>query len=298
MRLFKKRKKKKRPFSPPPLVRKQSYFKKYCSPGKRKRWYKKNRKDLWFKFRVRRTIRFLSRLHIPFKIPDFVRWVLVDFLRGKGSKHWGIYCYVANPGEGKTISMVAHMERQIRAIGRDKLYIATNFHYAHEDAEINHWVDMIKAARAAMLHGKYCIIAMDEVHITFDSTDWKSFPPEMMQLLSFNRKYDLQFICSSQRYERIPKKICGIANYVVLCVNTMGFDRHFKNYYYDINDYEASFSGKRKRAQFIRTFVTGDDFYALYDTKRQVDRMVADAEAEKDKRREAFDLLFGEKTGD
>ncbi len=294
MKWFKKSKAKKRqPYVPPILERKAVYFSGCSSYSKRKKWYKSNRKDLWFKLRLRRLIRALVKPKIPFKMLDFVRWMVVDFLRGKGNKHWGIYCYVANPGEGKTISMVAHMERQIKEIGRDNLFIATNFHYAREDAEITDWVEMIRLARFARDHGKYCILAMDEIHVTFDSTDWKSFPPEMMQLLSFNRKYDLQFICSSQRFERIPKKIVGISNYVVLCQNTLGADRHFKNFYYNTNDYEAGFDGKRKHANFIRTFVTGDDFYALYDTKRQVDRMLADAEAEKDKRKEAFDILFG-----
>lgn len=290
---LKRKKKKKQVYIPPLYERKEAYFKNHTSFRKRKRWYKKNRKGLWLRFKFKRAIRWLSNRRIRFKMLDFVRWVLVDILRGKGRKHWGIYCYVANPGEGKTISMVAHMERQIKELGRENLYIATNFHYAREDASIEHWVDMIKSAKFAIEHGKYCILAMDEVHITFDATDWKSFPPEMMQLLSFNRKYDLQFICSSQRFERIPKKIVGIANYVVLCKNTLGLDRHFKNYYYDINDYEQNFVGKRSRANFIRTFVTGDDFYKLYDTKRQVERMMCDAEKEKDKRKEAFELLFG-----
>lgn len=277
----------------PLLWRKELYFKDHASVRARKRWYKKNRPGLWLRFRLSRSIRFLSGIRVPFKTLDFGRWILVDILRGKNRKHWGIYCYVANPGEGKTISMVAHMERQIKEIGRENIYIATNFHYAREDAPIGHWVDMIKAAQFALAHGKYCLLAMDEVHVTFDSTDWQSFPPEMMQLLSFNRKYDLQFICSSQRFERIPKKIVSIANYIVLCKNTWGLDRHFKDYYFNVNDYEAHFSGQRKRADFIRTFVASDAIYELYDTKRQVDRMVADAQAEKDKRKEAFELLFG-----
>lgn len=288
-----KKKRKKAPYIPPLLERKAAYFATEPSLKKRKKWYKKNRRGMCLRLKIRRSIALLAAPRIPFKLLDFARWVLVDILRGKGKHHWGIYCYVANPGEGKTISMVAHMERQIKAVGRENLYIATNFHYAKEDATIEHWVDMIKAAKFALDHGKYCILAMDEVHVTFDSTDWKSFPPEMMQLLSFNRKYDLQFICSSQRFERIPKKIVSIANYIVLCKNTMGLDRHFKNYYFNTNDYEKQFAGKRSRSDFIRTFVTSDDFYALYDTKRQVDRMVADAEAEKDKRQEAFELLFG-----
>lgn len=277
------------------LDRKAAFFTSHKRFRQRKKWYFRAYKSRNYKFKLklRRLIRRLASLDIRFKALDFIRWVVVDILRGKGGKHWGIYCYVANPGEGKTISMVAHMERTIKELGRESLYIATNFHYAHQDAEIGHWVDMIKAAKFALDHGKYCVLAMDEVHITFDATDWKNFPPEMMQLLSFNRKYDLQFLCSSQRYERIPKKIVGISNYTVLCENTLGLDRHFKDYYYDTNDYESRFTGKKKHAQFIKTFVAGDDLYALYDTKRQVDKMVADAEAEKDKRQEAFDLLFG-----
>ena len=277
----------------PLLRRKELYFADHPSARARKRWFRKNRRGLWLRFRLRRAISCLEKLRLPGKSLDCVRWVIIDVLRGKNRKHWGIYCYVANPGEGKTISMVAHMERQIKEIGRENLYIVTNFHYAREDASIGHWVDMIKAAQFALAHGKYCLIAMDEVHVTFDSTDWQSFPPEMMQLLSFNRKYDLQFICSSQRFERIPKKIVSIANYVVLCKNTWGLDRHFKDYYFNVNDYEARFAGQRKRADFIRTFVAGDNLYALYDTRRQVDRMVADAQVEKDKRKEAFELLFG-----
>lgn len=290
-----KSKKKKVPAELPFLEQKAAYFMQHRSIRQRKRWYFKTYRSKSFKFKchLRCRTRWLAALPIRFKVLDFIRWVIVDILRGKGSKHWGIYCFVANPGEGKTISMVAHMERAIKELGRENLYIATNFYYARQDFEIGHWVDMIRAAKIAMEHGKYCIIAMDEVHITFDASDWKSFPPEMMQLLSFNRKYDLQFLCSSQRYERIPKKIVGISNYTVLCENTLGLDRHFKDWYYDTNDYEARFSGKKKNAQFVKTFVASDYIYSLYDTKRQVDKMVSDAEQEKDKRQEALDLLFG-----
>lgn len=279
----------------PFLERKAEYFKAHTSVRARKRWYFKNyrEKDFKFKVKLRCFIRRLASMEVRFKTLDFIRWVVIDILRGKGDKHWGIYCFVANPGEGKTISMVAHMERSIHELGRENLYIATNFYYAHQDAAIEHWVDMIKAAKIAMTHGKYCILAMDEVHITFDATDWKNFPPEMMQLLSFNRKYDLQFLCSSQRYERIPKKIVGISNYTVLCENTLGLDRHFKDWYYDTNDYESRFTGKKKHAQFVKTFIASDYVYSLYDTKRQVDKMVSNAETEKDKRQEAFNLLFG-----
>lgn len=275
------------------LEEKAAYFASHPRAWSRKRWYYRNHKGYWLKLKLRRLVAFLVSRKVSFLPLDLLRWLLVDFLRGKGSKHWGIYCYVANPGEGKTLSMVAHMERTVKDVGRGNIFIATNFHYVRQDMQITHWSDMVRAAKIAMDHGQYCILSMDEIHITFDKSDWKSFPPEMLSLLSFNRKYDLQFLCSSQRLDRIPSKVVGISNYVVLCRNIWGLDRLFENWYFATSEYDAKFNGKRSSANFVRTYVAGDDLYALYDTKKQIETMLVDAEAEKDKRQEAFDLLFG-----
>lgn len=274
------------------LEEKELYFRKHASVRAKKKWYKEHCKFLWFRFRLRRTIRFLVGLKVPGKFLDTVRWVIIDFLRAKPEKFWGIYAYVALPGEGKTLSMVAHMER-VRKSLNGNVFIATNFYYKYQDMAITHWLDMIKASKFALKHGKHCIIAIDEIHTTFDASDWKSFPPEMLSLLSFNRKYGMKFICSSQIYDRIPKKVRDISNYTVLCKNTLGLDRHFKNYYYNTLDYESKFAGKRAKADFVRTFVADDYLYSLYDTLAQVDKMTADAEQEQDLKRQAFEILFG-----
>ena len=84
---------------------------------------------------------------------------------------------------------------------------------------------------------------MDEIHITFDSTDYKDFPAEMLSVLSFCRKYSMQFLCSAQIYERIPKKIRDIANFTVVCKNIGHLDRLFRDYYYEKNSYEKDIAG-------------------------------------------------------
>lgn len=257
-----------------------------------KQWYKQNRQDLWFKVRLRRKIRFLTELNVRFKFPSVVRWILVDFLRAKPRKFWGIYQFVALPGEGKTLSMVAHMERVRKELGKENVYIATNFCYKNEDTPIKHWTDMIKASKHANDHKMHSVIALDEIHTTFDASDWKSFPAEMLALLSFNRKFGMQFLCSAQIYDRIPRKVRDIANYTVICKNTMGLDRHFVNFYFTKSDYEDKFNGKRRSSEFIRTYVAGDNLYALYDTLQQVDNMTSKAMDEQTKQKEAFQLLF------
>lgn len=275
------------------LEDKQRFFFMFHVTCIRRRWYYKHHPDYKFKAKLRSLIKKLAFVKIRSKMLNLVRWVIIDFLRGKMQRHWGIYCYVANKGEGKTISMVAHMERAIKEIGRENLYIVTNFDYLHEDGKIVHWIDMIRAVKYAKDHKLCCIIGMDEIHITFDASDWKSFPDEMLALLSFVRKDNVQFLCSAQSYDRIPKKIQAVADYVVLCKNSLDLDRHFKNFYYKVVDYDVKFDGKRKNAHFIRTFVAGDDVYSLYDTKKRVDKLLENAKQEKDKKQEAFELLFG-----
>ena len=255
------------------------------------RWYKKHLPKLYWRRQLLFYIRLLSRPALPLWL-DFLRWMLIDGIRGRNRRFWGIYQFVALPGEGKTMSMVAHMER---ARKRDPgILIATNFGYVHQDCYIEHWVDIIKAAMCAKDRGVNCIIAIDEIHVLFDSADWRSFPAELLALLSFNRKFGLQFLCSSQIYERIPKKVRDIANYTVICKNVWSSDRLFRDYYFTKADYESSFDGKRVSAQFIREFVASDAFYGLYDTLEQIDRMTEDAMKDKAKKQEAFELLFGD----
>lgn len=260
----------------------------------KKYWYFENypkmRSTFKYRWKLKKLCRFLVKLKLPLYL-SFLRWMFVDFLRGKSRRFWGIYQFIALPGEGKTLSMVAHMERA-REIYSD-IIIATNFNYKHQQFFINHWLDIIKVSKYAQRNKKKCIIAIDEIHVTFDSAEWQKFPAEMLALLSFNRKFSLQFLCSAQIYERIPKKIRDIANYTVICKNVLGADRLFRSYYFSKSDYDESFNGKRAKAQFIREFIADDELYSLYDTLEQIDRMTVSATEEKDKREEAMNILFG-----
>ena len=256
-----------------------------------KRWYSVNKPYFYTIRKIRKVIKVLKKpQHLPLHI-DFIRWMLIDLLSGKQSRLWGIYQFVALPGQGKTMSMVAHAERARASC--PNIIIGANFGYVHADYRINHWMDIIDIAMKAHKKHKPCLIMMDEIHVTFDSSDWKSFPAELLALLSFNRKFELQFLCTSQIYERIPKKIRDIANYTVICKNVLSANRLFRCFYFEKDDYEARFDGKSKNAKFIREFVADNNFYALYDTLEQVDQMRLSAAEEKDKRQEAFDLLFG-----
>lgn len=260
---------------------------------KLKKFYKSSQKyKRKWKWKLR--IKHFANLRLPLYL-SFIRWIIIDFLRGVPKKKFGIFQFVALPGEGKTMSMVAHIERYRAEFKKAKkpYFIATNFSYKYNDAFINHWTDMVRISKTCYQNKIPCLIAIDEVHVTFDSADWKNFPPEILAMLSFNRKYGLEFLCSSQIYERIPKKIRDIANYTVICKNIGHFDRLFRCYYFKKADYESQFEGKKKKADYIKEYIADDKMRKLYNTLEQVDMMTEQANKEKELQKRAFEILFG-----
>lgn len=262
----------------------------------KKKFYKKQ--GYYAKFRIRRFVDKLASFKIKNIYLNFLRWILVDWIKGRRHVQFGIYQFIALPGEGKTMSMVAHMERfraKMEKLGKPYI-IATNFNYKYQNFRIDDWVDIVKIANYCYKNNIQLLVSMDEIHVTFDSSEWKDFPPQLLAVLSFVRKYGMEFLVSAQIYERIPKKIRDIANFTVVCKNVLRKDRLFKNYYYEKSDYEMNFEdtkGKKKKSKFMRQFVADDVFFSLYDTKEQIDRMVSDAKEEKKKRDEATLVLFG-----
>lgn len=278
------------------IFERKAYYLGSCTGKKRikrlKKYYKQS--GLSFKRKSLKFLHWFSSIKLSLYL-SFARWVVIDFLRGKTKRKFGIFQFVALPGEGKTMAMVAHMERY-RKEHEEKgkpFFIASNFAYKYNNAFIEHWSQMVEISKDCYLKNIPCLICIDEIHVTFDSSDWQNFPPAVLAMLSFNRKFGLEFLCSSQIYERIPKKIRDIANYTVICKNIGHFDRLFRCYYFRKGDYESQFEGKKAKANYIKEFVADDDFYALYDTLEQIEIMTAQAKEEKKAKEKAFDILFG-----
>lgn len=272
------------------LEKKGDYFAEHTSCKERKQWYFDHYVYYRYRLKQKHRVEHLINLKLPVKL-SFLRWIYIDFIRGKNGRFKDIYQFIGLPGEGKTISMVAHIERALEK--NPDVLVATNFHYKRQHGEINHWMDIIKFVLAANKKRRPVLVAIDEIQNTFDSTEWQRFPKALYSLLSFNRKLNFQFLCSAQIYERIPSKIRQLANYTVICKNVWKADRYFINYYFEKNNYESGFDGKRSSAEFIREFIADDALYNSYDTFEQVNAIAGSAEEEKNKKQEALDLLFG-----
>lgn len=283
------------------LEQKEMYFNGLSElPFDKQNYYKKcyilQHKKIYMRFFISNFVNILTDLDIDYLYLNFVRWVLIDLLRGKRRGGCGIYCFVGMRGQGKTMSMTAHIQRfRARYIEKgQKFVVATNYDYRYQDFAIEDWTDIITIAKDCYTKGIPSLIAFDEVQNTFDSLEYKDFPPAMGSFISFVRKYNCEFLVSAQQYDRIPKRIRDNADFIIVCENIGHFDRLFRSYYFEKTSYDFEFAdtkGKKKKANYIREFVADDEFYSLYDTKAQVARMVKDVKTEKAKQKAAMEYL-------
>ena len=217
--------------------------------------------------------RFERILLKPKKLPlwiNFVRWILIDLLRGKVYPVWGIYIFVAKPGNGKTISMTEHI---CRVKSKDpKILVYTNFNYKGQDGVINNWQDIFNAP-------DNCLICVDELHMLASSGGYQEFPVEALGEITQNRHSRKQFVTSTQDYDLVNVNFKRVTNYVVLCGNVWGLDRLFTNHYFDRGTYESKgFLAQIKKCNFARYFVASDETYARYDTLEKITNMVQNLE--------------------
>ncbi|MDQ0116829.1 zonular occludens toxin domain-containing protein [Paenibacillus harenae] len=194
---------------------------------------------------------------------DFIRWLLIDIFRrirdGKDLSVFGVYLFCGIHGKGKTISMVYEIEKDLDRNPQLKVY--TNFYYEHQDGHLGHWSEMIPIAEAGN-----AIIAIDEVHTSFNSRSWKDFPEELITLISQNRKDGVKLLMSAQTSDSVEKTIRDQSHYVVNCKN-IG-KRLFLNVYYRIDEYNKS--PEKRRAAYRNYFVASDELRAAYNTKEKI----------------------------
>lgn len=188
---------------------------------------------------------------------------LVDKDKRNQFNGYGVYMYVGLPGYGKTISAVEYALRMKKKYPDLKIY--TNFGLKVEDAPIRHWKDLINYDGPA-------IFILDEVQLTFNSRNWSDFPPEMVTLLTQNRKMRKQILTTSQSFERVDKVFRELCNYVIEC-RCLGGRWVFQKWF-EVNDYilgGANDKVRHRRRSKRYNFVQTKEIRDSYDTMKRLD---------------------------
>lgn len=134
-----------------------------------------------------------------------------DFFR-----YQGLVIFEGRQGAGKTISMIEFAMRMQEEYPLAKCI--TNLGYQYEDDKLKDWrmlMDYKNDKRGV-------IVVMDELQNWFSSNDSKNFPPEMLSVITQNRKNRRIILGTSQNFYLLAKAIRSQATEVRRCTTLLG----------------------------------------------------------------------------
>ena len=130
--------------------------------------------------------------------------------------HQGCIIFTGRQGHGKTIAMAHQISQWHFEFPRSK--VLTNFGYVGENDVMDHWRKLV-----TYTNGVYGVIAaIDETQNWFSSNQSKDFPPEMLQVVTQNRKNRRVILGTAQSFNRLSKPIREQATEVRKCLTLFG----------------------------------------------------------------------------
>lgn len=131
-------------------------------------------------------------------------------------KYQGLIIYEGRQGNGKTIAMMYDARRMIKEYPKAKCLC--NIDYKFQDETLDDWTKLVDYK-----NGIYGIVAiMDELQNWFSSNQSKNFPPEMLQVITQNRKNRRVILGTSQNFYLLAKAIRSQATEVRRCATFFG----------------------------------------------------------------------------
>lgn len=204
---------------------------------------------------------FLKKLFV--KLP---KQVISDFFERDPDffPYQGCVIFEGRQGAGKTISMIEFARRMQQEF--PKALCTTNLGYTKEDVELEDWRMLLKYKNG--ING--VIVCIDELQNWFSSNDSKNFPPEMLEVITQNRKNRRILLGTSQNFYLLAKAIRSQATEVRRCTTFLGaltLVRRFE----PILDSEGNVAEWKKRGWYF--FVHDKELRESYDTYKVIKRL-------------------------
>ena len=130
--------------------------------------------------------------------------------------HQGCVIFTGRQGSGKTISMIEQCNLWQHEFPKAK--VITNLNYTHQDDELDTWEKLIDYKNG--IYGVMCLI--DETQNWFSSNNSRNFPPEMLEVITQNRKNRRVILGTAQSFNRLAKPLREQATEVRKCFTIFG----------------------------------------------------------------------------
>lgn len=175
-------------------------------------WAKGSRRPLGKHRRVKKP-GFLWRLFV-----QFPRQYAKDFFSRPMDwfTYQGVIVFTGRQGSGKTVALVEQTLRMQHEFPNCKCI--SNMAYAHQDEELDDWRQLIEYKNGH----KGVIVQMDEMQNWFSSNQSKNFPPELLEVITQNRKNRRVILGTSQSFNRLAKPLREQSTEVRRCMTIAG----------------------------------------------------------------------------
>lgn len=178
--------------------------------------------------------------------------------------HQGLIIFEGRQGNGKSVAMV-HEAMQLQ----EEFPLAkctSNLAYTQEDMPLKDWRMLINFKNGI----KGVIVLMDELQNWFSSNDSKNFPPEMLQVITQNRKNRRVIFGTAQNFYLLSKAIRTQTTEVRRCITLLGcitIVRRFE----PILDAQGDVLEWKNRGMYF--FVHDKKLRESYDTYKVIERL-------------------------
>lgn len=181
-------------------------------------------------------------------------------------RHQGCIIYTGRQGYGKTIAMVEQCAMWQREYPKSK--VITNLAYAKEDEQLKRWEQLIDYKNG--IYGVICLI--DEMQNWFSSNQSKNFPPEMLEVITQNRKNRRVIMGTAQSFNRLAKPIREQATEVRKCFTVFGC---LTIVHCVLPELDSNGDVKQWKHRGFYYFVHDDELRESYDTYKVVESLRA-----------------------
>lgn len=199
-----------------------------------------------------------------FKLPE--RIVLDAFDRDPDFfRHQGLIIFEGIQGTGKSIGMIEFASRMQQEY--PKAVCTSNYGYVNEDTILEDWRMLMSYTNG--IFG--VIVLIDELQNWFSSNDSRNFPPEMLSVITQNRKNRRIILGTAQNFYLLAKAIRSQTTEVRRCTTLFGaltLVRRFR----PVLDSDGNVKEFKRLGFYF--FVHDEKLRNSYDTYRVIQRLV------------------------
>lgn len=187
-------------------------------------------------------------------------------------KEQGMVIFTGMQGSGKTSALVQYtldLQKQYPAAK-----VLSNMGYRKADEELSDWRQLIDYKNGA----QGVIVQMDETQNWFSSKQSKNFPPEMLSVITQNRKNRRLILGTAQNFYMLAKDIRTQCTEVRRCITLGGCVTIVHRVRY-IMDGMGEIKETQNKGWYF--FVHNEELRAAYDTYKVIDSLARSGFTEK-----------------